>query len=76
MFKRLEEYINNHSDNRMVKRLSGKSPKQFFMMVVGLYLLVILVVSVLFLIGRMNIVEVAVTFALLALAFIPIFKNK
>ncbi len=76
MFKRLEEYINKHSDNRIVKRLSDKSPKQFFMMVVGLYLLVILVVSVLFLIGRMNIAEVAVTFALLCLAFVPIFKNN
>mgnify|MGYP006873043740 CR=1 FL=1 len=76
MFKRLEEYINSKSDNRLTRRLSDRSPKQIFMSVVMLYIFVILVVSVLFLVGRMNIVEVAITFALLLLAFIPIFKNN
>ncbi len=76
MFKRLEDYINRHLDIRLIKKLSDKSPKQMFTAVVMLYVFVILVVSVLFLIGRMNIVEVAITFALLVMAFVPVFKNK
>jgi hypothetical protein len=74
--KKFRSFIEEHEPKKLIKWLSGKNEKQMFGMLVAVYVIVILVVCVLYLLKRMAFWQVALTFVLLAMAFMPLLKNR
>lgn len=56
--------------------LKQKTPKQLLFMLILLYLVVIIVVGLFFILGRINLVEAAITYAILAAAIVPVIHQQ
>lgn len=74
--KKLKAFIEKHEPKKLINWLSDKSEKQMLTMLIMVYIVVILVVCVLYLLHRMAFWQVVLTFVLLAMAFMPLLKNK
>lgn len=62
--------------NKLSNWLKNKSPKQLLLLLILLYLVVILVVGVFFLLGRINLVETAITYGILLMALVPLVHQQ
>lgn len=56
--------------------LKNKSPKQLLFMLLLLYLVVIIVVGIFFILGRINLVETAITYGILFFALVPLVHQQ
>ena len=56
--------------------LKNKSPKQLLFMLLLLYLVVIIVVGIFFILGRINLVETAITYGILVFALVPLVHQQ
>lgn len=62
--------------HRLNNWLKKKTPKQLLFMLILLYLVVIIVVGVFYILGKINLIETVITYAILVAAIVPLIHQQ